>query len=120
ESGARGFFPVSGIVVRMITPDAAAPSDDLNGDGRLEPWELNRLLGATLEDGRPIQDSGNYTLATMDFLVTGGDDMGWAMDRVPQSRKQLNAGGLVRDAIVEYLGKHSPVNTVSAPLVDSA
>ena len=37
ESGSRGFVSVSGVKLRVIHPDADAPSSDLNGDGKIDP-----------------------------------------------------------------------------------
>lgn len=115
--GARGLFGVSGLQIRMIDPGFRAPHRDLNRDGKISHWEINRILDIRLPDGKKIQDSRLYTLATLDFLVRGGDDMAWPMDRIPRDRVQMDAGGLTREAVVDYLGKNSPVHTAARPLV---
>jgi 5'-nucleotidase len=122
ESGARGWFPVSGLRLKLIDLPHDAPITDLNKNGKLEPWEANRLLEARLDDGKGngklIDDSRIYHLATIDFLVTGGDDMGWAMSQIPDDHKHVVPGGLMREAIAEYLAAHRPIHTAQAPLVD--
>jgi 5'-nucleotidase len=120
QCGVRGFFGVSGARLKLIDVRFSAPSTDLDGDGRIAHWEINRLLDARLADGSRIRNERIYTLATVDFLVQGGDDMAWAMSRVPQSRVELDAGGLLRDAVIEHLSRTGPVNTLDRPLVDPA
>lgn len=118
ESGMRGFFPVSGIVVKLIDLKHTAPSSDLNGDRKIETWEIDRVLDVRFADGSPVQDKKHYRLATIDFLVTGGDDMGWVFSQVPKSRVTLDSGGLVRDAVLDHLARVNPINTVEQPVVD--
>ncbi|MCM2277466.1 MAG: 5'-nucleotidase C-terminal domain-containing protein [Oligoflexia bacterium] len=122
ESGSRGYAPTSGLKLRLIGPEHDAPSDDLNSDGKIEPWEINRLIEARLADGSPIKDEKSYTLATVDFLVTGGDDVGWAMQQVPAER-QLHTDWLIRDAVAQHIRKLSeskPVNSPGQELMDPA
>lgn len=118
ESGAKGFFPVSGATLKLIGLDQDAPSSDLNGDKRIDPWEINRLKEVRLSNGDLVEDKRIYTLATVDFLVTGGDDMGWAMSQISKDRIQLTASGLIRDVVQEYLGKAGVLNTEDKPLVN--
>jgi len=117
ESGSRGFFPVSGLRLRLIDPQYDAPSNDLDKNGRIDPWEINRLIEAKTLQGQSIRDDHWYTLATIDFLVTGGDDLGWAMSQIPADRVQLAAGGLIRDVVQNYLAELKTVNTAENPLV---
>ncbi|MFL5812501.1 MAG: bifunctional metallophosphatase/5'-nucleotidase, partial [Bdellovibrionia bacterium] len=56
ESGSRGFHPVSGLKLRLISPEADAPADDLDQDGRISPWEINRLLEVQTAGGQSIDD----------------------------------------------------------------
>ncbi|MGK5086631.1 bifunctional UDP-sugar hydrolase/5'-nucleotidase [Bdellovibrionota bacterium FG-2] len=121
ESGSRGFFSVSGVELRLIALESEAPATDLNQSGKIDPWEINRLLEARLSDGSPIVDSKLYTLATLDFLVTGGDDLAWFFSKIPASRIELNSGVVVREAVVTYtlaLAKAGPINAAEHPLVD--
>lgn len=118
ENGIRGIFPFSGMCIKLIGLDQEAPSVDLNKDHKTEPWEVNRVVSIKLADGSPISDKKLYKVATVDFLVTGGDDMGWIMSQIPQDRIQLNAGGLARDAIENSILKSGHLNSFERPLVD--
>ena len=115
--GARGFFGTSGLKVKVIDLPYRAPARDLNGDGKISHWEVNRLLSVRTANGKRIKNFKHYTLATIDFLVNGGDDLGWPMSKIPQKRKVLNAAGFMRDVVAEYLNEKSPINTPKNPLV---
>ena len=122
ESGSRGFPAVSGLRLRLLDLKADAPSSDLNGDGKIEPWEINRLIEAreaSLPDGELIQDHKTYTLATLDFLLMGGDDMEWPMSRI--SKEQIHMTPiLTRDAVINYIkaaGPNYAFNSADHPLV---
>lgn len=117
NSGARGFFPVSGLRLKLLDMNQSAHSSDLNGDGKIEAWEIDRLVDVTRTDGAPIEDDEQYTLATVDFLVSGGDNMGWPMGRIPKSQIQPVEGGLIRDVVEGYLAAKHPLNTEEAPLI---
>jgi 5'-nucleotidase len=118
ENGSRGFFPVSGLKLRLVDLAFEAPAQDLNQNKRIEPWEVDRLISVQQESGKPILDEKTYTLALPDFLVTGGDDMGWAMSQIRPKQVQLDAGGLMRDALEQYLAQAGPINSAEHPLVD--
>ncbi len=125
ESGARGYFPVSGVQMRLVGNQYEVSGNDLDHDGKIEPWEVDRLVNVRLMDGSPISDKKTYRLATVDFLVSGGDDFGWVMKPIPKKRitQASGPGGtnlLVRDVLVQYLERHQPVNTAQAPLIDPA
>ncbi len=112
HAGARGFFSTSGLKVRAIRREDEPRSSDLNGDRKISPWELDRLIEVTTAGGDPIQDGKTYTVATIDFLVSGGDSMGWFMNGIPKERIQPIAGPLLRDAVIEYVQKR--MQSVSA------
>jgi 5'-nucleotidase len=121
ESGSRGVAPVSGVKLVLIEHSSDAPSDDLNHDGKIELWEENRIVEESMADGTPIRDDGKYSLATLDFLVSGGDDVGWAMKQIPPERMNSDTGVVIRDAVVAHLtamGKLGEINAVDHPLVD--
>jgi len=121
ESGSRGVFPSSGLKLTLISSTDDAPSNDLNGDGKIDTWEINRILDVRLADDNPIQDKKMYTVATIDFLVTGGDDLGWFMKQLPAERIQLDAAGLMRDGLATYvrtLSAAGPINSLERPIVD--
>jgi 5'-nucleotidase len=121
ESGSRGFHPVSGLKLRLISPEADAPADDLDQDGRISPWEINRLIEVQTSDGQPIDDRKQYTLATIDFLVSGGDDYGWGMHQIPESHRN-NTGIMMRETVANYIRQLSAqdngINSVEHPLVN--
>lgn len=117
ESGARGFPSVSGISVNLIHPSLAAPFDDLSGNGRFELWEVNRVLDIRLENGKHLDPARLYTMATLDFVAMGGDDLSWSMSQIPRQRINFDTGILARDAISEHIQTLGTLNTPEAPLV---
>lgn len=122
-SGSRGFTPTSGLKLRLIGLGYDAPGNDLDGDKKVAPWEVNRIVEARLSDGSSIKPEKTYTLATIDFLVTGGDDVGWAMQKIPGDR-QIHSNQLMREAAVEHLrrvyAKSGPLHSERTPLLDAA
>lgn len=125
HAGARGFFSTSGLTVRAIRRDEEPYSSDLDGNKRIEPWELDRLIEVKLSDGTPIEDSKMYTVGTLDFLVSGGDSMGWFMSSIPNDRVVTAAGPVLREAVIAYLKKKSALdkaglNSEANPIVDPA
>lgn len=102
ESGSRGFSPVSGVQLKIIDPSSDAPSSDLDGNGTIEPWEINRIIDIRLSNGKPIEDQTNYRLATIDFLVTGGDDVGWMLKKIPHPRVSPSST-LVRNVTLRHM-----------------
>ncbi len=117
-SGPRGMFPVSGLTLKIIELSSGAPSEDLDGNHKIDPWEMNRLIEVRLEDGRKVEDSKRYTLAMNDFMASGGDDLGWAIKQVPESRVKKIAGPILRDVVETYLKTKNTWNTESDPLLD--
>jgi 2',3'-cyclic-nucleotide 2'-phosphodiesterase (5'-nucleotidase family) len=91
---------------------------DLNHDAKLEKWETNRILKIVTDQGQAIDDHKLYTLATYDFLVTGGDDLKFVMDQIPKNRILREKSGYCRDLATEYLLKHPKINTKEHPLFD--
>ena len=118
ESGAKGFFPTSGVTLTILHPDVPAQGKDLNGDGKIDLWEVDRLASVKFRDGSPIDDKKMYKLATIDFLVQGGDEMGWVFNQVPKDRISMQAGPMLRDAVESYITKKGILNSKSNPLVD--
>lgn len=98
QAGSRGFFPVSGLKLRVLDLKVDAPSDDLNQDGKIEPWEIRRFLSTVGE----IDDEKTYRVATNDFLVSGGDGWGWVMSQIAPKTIE-RTGVLCRDALENYL-----------------
>jgi 2',3'-cyclic-nucleotide 2'-phosphodiesterase (5'-nucleotidase family) len=119
QNGSRGWFSVGNLALDLISLDKPGKIKDLNHNGKHENWETNRLKGVReLKTGKKIDDRKIYTLATLDFLVTGGDGLGWIMKQIPQSRIKLDTGISVRDALIEYLKTKNTVNSSTEPLVN--
>lgn len=105
-SGGHGVAPVSGLRIKRIDAkpgESGTWSRDLNRDGKNEDWERNLILEITDTQGNALQDDKRYRLATIDFLVIGGDHQSIVYDNVPSSRKHLFSGIWVRDLVVEHL-----------------
>jgi 5'-nucleotidase len=125
QAGARGFFSTSGLVVRAIRREDEPYSSDLDGNGKIEPWELDRLIDVTLADGSAIEDGKMYTVGTLDFLVSGGDSLGWFMNQIPKDRIVGVAGPVLRDSVIAHVKKLTEeqkegINSEAHPIVDPA
>lgn len=120
QSGARGYFPVSGLKVTLLDFSEAAESTDLNHDRKIEPWEVDRLVSVTLPDGSPLDKKKLYRVAIPDFLVSGGDDLGWIMSQIPKSQIIREGAVYMRDAAIAHLAANPGVNSDEKPLVDPA
>lgn len=123
HSGARGFYSTSGLRVRAIRREDEPYSGDLDGNKKTEPWELDRVLEVKFADGREIEDGKMYTVGTIDFLVDGGDSLGWFMSSLPKDRMIPMAGPVLRDSVVAHLKKlgaahPAGINAEAAPLVN--
>lgn len=118
-SGSRGFASLSGLKVRLIDRQYDAPSSDLDGNHRIEAFETNRIIEVLTEEGEEIEPKHLYKLATVDFLVIGGDDVGKFMQQVPTER-QVHHDFLLREAVMQHLRKLAstgPVNSAEQPLI---
>jgi 5'-nucleotidase len=118
ESGSRGWFPVSGLKLKVLDLDSSARATDLNADGKTELWEVDRLIGITQFNGQAIDDQKRYRLATIDFLILGGDDMGHAFGSIPKERIHIAQGGILRDAVEAHMARLKNINSLESPLVD--
>ncbi|NDD92495.1 hypothetical protein EBZ37_10460 [bacterium] len=118
QSGARGYFPVSGLKLTLLRPSVPAEGTDLNKNKRIDPWEMDRLVAVTLPDGSPLKKGKLYSVAIPDFLLSGGDDMGYAMSQIPKSRIRAEGGLYMRDALIAKLTREGTVNSVDRPLVN--
>ena len=105
ESGSRGFGSVAGLHLHLISPHYEANFVDFNGDGTFAPWKLNRLLELTLSDKSPLTPQKQYQFATIDFLVTGGDDLRWVMQHLKIDKRMKDTGINSQEAFVAYLEK---------------
>jgi 2',3'-cyclic-nucleotide 2'-phosphodiesterase (5'-nucleotidase family) len=105
---------VSGAVLRGILEHAVGAADaraHVSGlQVRVNPDNPagQRVVAATLDDGRPVLDTAQYTIAVPDFVAAGGS--GYSMLRSVQSQ---NTGIVDLDAFTDYL-RHLP-QPVRAP-----
>jgi len=109
---------ISGLILKVIDLHYPAPKNDLNRDGKISPWETNRMLDIRLANGSRIRNHHMYKLVTIDYLVQGGEHFKWVMSKIPQKRIILDIGIGIRDTVSEYLSQSGPVNTVAKPLVN--
>jgi 2',3'-cyclic-nucleotide 2'-phosphodiesterase (5'-nucleotidase family) len=70
-------------------------------------WDMtrpypNRLVSVTLTNGQPLQDTTRYTVATNDFVASGGD----GLVELTQGTSVEDTGILLRDAVAAYLKKN--------------
>jgi hypothetical protein len=67
-----------------------------------------------------LDDRKQYTLATIDFLVMGGDDFAWPMAQIGPGSTQFT-GILTREALAtrihELTAKEGAINSAEHPLV---
>lgn len=117
-SGAHGIAETSGLKLKLIPYDRDAEKTDLDENGRLDVWETNRLVDVRTSEGKPIFDNKTYTIATFDFLVGGGDDLGFVMKKIPKKDILRSKTGYCRDIVAEYLKQFKVINTKEHPLVD--
>jgi 5'-nucleotidase len=92
EDGTKGLSPISGIKVEMVALDQPVP-------------KTGRILNVWLTDGTPIDDSKDYTVATLDFLVSGGDNWSKFMPSLSKEAIIQRNGPMERDTVVTYLQK---------------
>ena len=116
--GSHGIVSFSGLKIKLIPYDREVAKQDLNGDGKFESWENNRIVEIKTSDGKDLKDDQYYTIATYDFLVNGGDDLIWFMKRVPAKNISRNFADYSRDIVSDYLKKAKVINTPEHPLVD--
>lgn len=113
SSGAHGMIQLSGGTYE-VDPSRTGGSD-LDGDGKISGWEQNRLCSATV-GGKPLDPNATYKVATTDFLLGGGDDLGPAF----AGAKVLKQGPLLREVLYEYPGTLGACVGAAGPLVDPA
>lgn len=117
--GARGMVGLSGLKLSLIDFAQQAPARDLNRDGKVSHWEVNRILQIRDAQGNRLKNNHYYTLATTDFLATGGDDLEWAMTDIPKHNITLEAaGGNLRETVSRFLTKAGTLNSTQQPLVN--
>jgi 2',3'-cyclic-nucleotide 2'-phosphodiesterase (5'-nucleotidase family) len=117
-SGAHGVAAFAGLQLKIRKFDGKVSGDDLNGDGRIDNWENNRLIEIKTADGKELKEDQSYTVATYDYLIGGGDDLSWFMKRVSEKDVSKKNSDYCRDIVTAYLKKLKMVNTTEKPLVD--
>jgi 5'-nucleotidase len=84
-TGQRGIMQVSGL---RYTYDASKKG-------------MERFVGATLENGQPIDPEKLYTVSMPDFIASGGDGAVDVMKTVPADRIQTSFAAPIRDVLIE-------------------
>ncbi len=82
-------------------------------------------VGATFANGQPLDPQKQYRLATVDFLVGGGDGLRAFMSTLPEDAvEQLKGAPVLREIVLSYLEKGGSISTGSqapgSPLPPSA
>ncbi len=98
---------VSKLVDYLIKSNRAHPISKglqviLNKNGTLQQVKVN---------GKPLDENQNYNVATSNYLVTGGDNMGFFRDGLEKTETDY----LIRNAIIDYFKK---VDTLRAKIDD--
>jgi 5'-nucleotidase len=96
----------SGVKATYHADDNAAYLRDVNGDGKKETWERDRLATLVWEKtGKPVLDTEVFWISTNDFLATGGDGTQHIFDPIPlKDKRYLDVS--TRDLVADYLRKH--------------
>jgi hypothetical protein len=105
-SGANTLPAVSGVKVEYYSDDRPEYMRDINGDGKKETWERNRLASLTWEStGKPVREEEEFWLATNDYLASGGDNTRHVFGSIPVTRRRY-LDLTQRDVVAEYLRKN--------------
>lgn len=99
-AGEHGILSLSGLTARA----------------RCEGTRLRAEL--RLDDGRPLDDTAEYTVATSDFLAQGGDDFGVLSPLPPGSLTIDEDGPIMRDLVADELRRRGPVIAGDRSLFD--
>lgn len=87
--GGHGLFQVSGL--RMVFDPQKPP--------------LSRIVSVEV-GGKPLDPAGKYKVATNSFLAAGGGNYRIFLE----AENWLDTGVLVRQAMIDFISKHSPVD----------
>jgi 5'-nucleotidase len=100
---------VWGIKVRFFNRVDSAFDRDVNGDGKNEQWERDRLDPVNglvwEENNKPVGDEEEFLVATLDYLVAGGDHLEHVFGPIPLTKRKYFEMG-PRDLVAEYLRKN--------------
>lgn len=77
-----------------------------------------KLIELTDDKGKPLDPSHTYLVAMSDFMLAGGDGLGKVLDEIPQTKKRIFEGRLIRDLMTDYLSQLGhPVNSRNVPVI---
>jgi 5'-nucleotidase len=107
-SGAQTIPSIWGVKLSYYKKNDPKFARDLNGDGKKELWESDRLASVTWEDGSPVRDEEKFWLATNDYLISGGDNTAHVFDAAT-GKDRVIIDITQRDTAAEYLRKHKNV-----------
>ncbi len=117
-SGRGGYAGVSGLVLTLIRPDEKGEERDLNQDGKSENWETKRLVSVQTTAGEELSDKKFYTVATDNYLSTGGDRWEFITKTIPAKRSAVIDGANTRELVVQKIELLRVINSMEAPLID--
>ena len=105
-SGANTLPLLWGVKVKFHEDEKPEYLRDLNGDGKKENWERNRLAEVVWESsGKPVRDDEEFWVATNDYLASGGDKTSHVFDSIQEKNKRF-LDITSRDLVADYLRKN--------------
>jgi 2',3'-cyclic-nucleotide 2'-phosphodiesterase (5'-nucleotidase family) len=111
-SGALGPLSVSGLKVKTMKVPLGQKGPwerDLNGDGIDQDWERDLVVKITDANGRPLDDTKIYHVATNTYLAEGGDYQNFVYDKIPDSRIHIHYDLEIRDILAQFFKEQSPL-----------
>jgi 5'-nucleotidase len=79
-----------------------------------------KLLELTDDKGKALDPRAQYVVAMSDFMLTGGDGLGKVLDEIPETKKKIFEGRLIREVMAEHLSKlRHPVNSRNFPVISA-
>jgi 5'-nucleotidase len=79
NSGARGTASISGLRVEAGDLETRGKGTDLNRDGKIEYWEINRIRKILTPEGKKFNPNKSYRVVMPEYLAKGGDDLEWVI-----------------------------------------
>ena len=80
-----------------------------------------RVTSVTDAAGQPLEPRRLYTVVLNDYLLTGGDGVDVVMSQVPDCRKKIHGGLLIREIIARKLrASEGPINPADDPVVSAS
>jgi 5'-nucleotidase / UDP-sugar diphosphatase len=101
---------LSGAQIQELLEKGASSEKLLQISGLKVDYDLSKPAGSKVisiyADGLPLNPGTNYRVVTNDFLAAGGDQLTTFMQG-----QSITFGSPVRDAVVDYIQSHSPLNS---------